>query len=447
MIPSQLVPLANHLWQSTLFAALAGLLTLLLRANRAQVRYWLWLSASVKLLIPFSICVTVGALIGRHTAVVPTSSALVPAAVFRSVVQQVGEPFTVAIRPLAVPTIQHPYTNAIVTGLIFVWAIGFLALVFRWTLRWRRIDAAIGKASPLDLPIGLPVKSSSAFGEPGISGILQPILVLPDGIMDCLKPQEMEAIVAHELCHVRRRDNLATALHMVVEAVFWFHPLVWWLGARLMEERERACDEEVLRGGGEPRIYAEGILKICELYLASPLACVAGVTGGDLKRRIEAIMSHRVGIRLSFAKRVVLTVAAAAAVAAPVILGIIHAPVMRAQSPQNAASSAATASAKFKVASIKPFSTRPVNFLQREFEMSATRHAAQAGRFESEITLHQLIQLACNLKDFQVVGGPSWATSDRYAFVAKTDTNATFEQMQPMLRSLLADRFKLTFHL
>jgi hypothetical protein len=60
-----------------------------------------------------------------------------------------------------------------------------------------------------------------------------------------------------------------------------------------MEKRERACDEEVLRNGGEPRAYAEGILKICELYLASPLACVAGVTGGDLKRRIEAIMSNR----------------------------------------------------------------------------------------------------------------------------------------------------------
>ncbi len=42
--------------------------------------------------------------------------------------------------------------------------------------------------------------------------------------------------------------------------MLWFHPLVWWLGARLLEERERACDEGVLRGGAEPRIYAEGIL-------------------------------------------------------------------------------------------------------------------------------------------------------------------------------------------
>jgi hypothetical protein len=53
----------------------------------------------------------------------------------------------------------------------------------------------------------------------------------------------MEAMLAHELCHVRRRDNLVAAMHMMVEAVFWFHPLVWWIGVRLMEERERACDE------------------------------------------------------------------------------------------------------------------------------------------------------------------------------------------------------------
>ena len=96
---------------------------------------------------------------------------------------------------------------------------------------------------------------------------------------------------------------------MAVEAVFWFHPLAWWIGARLMEERERACDEEVLRMGSLPQIYAEGILKICELYLASPLPCVAGVTGANLKQRIEEIMANRRVIGLSVAKCTALAVA------------------------------------------------------------------------------------------------------------------------------------------
>lgn len=120
---------------------------------------------------------------------------------------------------------------------------------------------------------------SPAFAEPGVFGVRRPVLLLPAGITDRLTPPQLKAIVAHELCHMRRRDNLGTAIHMGVEALFWFHPLVWWLGARLMEEREHACDEEVLLTGSEPQAYAEGILKICELYLESPLPCVPGVTG------------------------------------------------------------------------------------------------------------------------------------------------------------------------
>ena len=113
----------------------------------------------------------------------------------------------------------------------------------------------------------------------------------PRRIAERLGDEQVEAILAHELSHVRRRDNLAAALHMIVQALFWFHPLVWWVGARLVDERERACDEEVIRLGSEPQVYAESILKTCELYVESRLVCVAGVTGSDLKQRIEAIMS------------------------------------------------------------------------------------------------------------------------------------------------------------
>ena len=88
-----------------------------------------------------------------------------------------------------------------------------------------------------------------------------------------------------------------------MEAVFWFHPLVWWIGARLVEERERACDEGVLTLGNEPRTYADAILSVCKLYVESPLVCVSGVTGADLKKRIEAIMMNRIGQGLTRAKR------------------------------------------------------------------------------------------------------------------------------------------------
>ena len=161
--------------------------------------------------------------------------------------------------------------------------------------RWRNLRASIREA---------------AFPEPGVYGIFRPILLLPTGIENHLTPQQLKSILDHELCHIRRRDNLATAIHMAVEAIFWFHPLVWWLGARLMEERERACDEEVLRAGNEPQTYAEAILKICELYLESPLPCISGITGSNLRQRIETIMANRTTLRSAAPEQALLAAAA-----------------------------------------------------------------------------------------------------------------------------------------
>ena len=80
-------------------------------------------------------------------------------------------------------------------------------------------------------------------------GIWRPVLIVPEGITDRLTAAQLETIVAHELCYGRCRDNAAAAFYIAVEAVFWFYPLVWWLGRRIVEERERACDEEVPAGG------------------------------------------------------------------------------------------------------------------------------------------------------------------------------------------------------
>jgi hypothetical protein len=84
---------------------------------------------------------------------------------------------------------------------------------------------------------------------------------------------------------------------MVVEGIFWFHPLVWWLRARLVEERESACDEEALDSGNARQVYAESILKICESCVEPRLALVSGFTGADLKKRIGRIMTRRLSFR------------------------------------------------------------------------------------------------------------------------------------------------------
>jgi len=75
------------------------------------------------------------------------------------------------------------------------------------------------------------VFSSNAAIEPGVFGAFHSVLLLPEGLAGALTPPQFDAIIDHELHHVRYRDNLTAALHMCVETVFWFHPLVWWIGA------------------------------------------------------------------------------------------------------------------------------------------------------------------------------------------------------------------------
>ncbi len=101
---------------------------------------------------------------------------------------------------------------------------------------------------------------------------------------------------------------------MLIANLFWFHPLMWWLGARLIEERERACDRKRAERGQRSRDLHGGIVKVCRLYLHSPLACAAGVSGANLKQRMETIMENRTSLRLTAAKKSLLAAVAAAAI-------------------------------------------------------------------------------------------------------------------------------------
>jgi beta-lactamase regulating signal transducer with metallopeptidase domain len=327
--------LTSHLWQSTFFALAAGLLTLAFRGNRARVRYWLWLAASLKFLIPFALLVTLG---GRlHLAPVAQKVAtpvLSYAEYASSAVETMAQPFSgpLTAAPAAPHTVSR--TPIFIFGL---WLCGFVALALMRVRGWLRILGAVRSGTPIDIPASVEVRLSPGLLEPGVVGLARPVLLLPDGILERLTAPQLEAVIAHELCHVRRRDNLFAAVHMVVEALFWFHPLVWWIGARLLEERESACDEEVLTLGNQPRVYADAILGVCKLYVESPLACVSGVTGADIRKRVEAIMANRIGLGLNYAKRLVLICAGVAALVGPVgvgvLIGIGDVPVIQAQSP------------------------------------------------------------------------------------------------------------------
>jgi beta-lactamase regulating signal transducer with metallopeptidase domain len=324
------IALLNHLWQSTLFALVCGLLTLPLRKNRAATRYGLWFAASVKFLIPFSLLTAMGSNLFR-----PLAHNLSAPVLF--IMQPAAQPFSAAMPALQAPAVTgQDWISLLLPAL---WMLGSAAILVLWLVRWLRLRAVLRGAADLPFVLPLPVKSSPALLEPGLVGVWRPVLLLPRDIESHLSTAEMQAVLAHEVCHWKRRDNLTAAVHMLVEVLFWFHPLVWWLGARLVEEREKACDESVLESGSDPQIYAEGILKVCKLYFHSPLACASGVSGADLKRRVETIMENKFAIRLNAARKFLLAASGAAAIALPLALGLVASPLALAQTPNTVAPS------------------------------------------------------------------------------------------------------------
>jgi bla regulator protein BlaR1 len=445
--PAYLSPLANHLWQSSLFAGIAGLLTLLLRNNTARLRHWVWLAASWKFLVPFSVLISLGGQMHWRTAPQTMQSSL------SVLIDGVSQPFTVpTASPAPMPAAQ-PAASPVPAVLWTVWASGFLGISCSWWVRWRRIRAAIRAGSPVYLGMPITAVSCPTLLEPGVFGVFRPVMLLPEGILSRLTAAQLKGVIAHELCHVSRRDNLIAAIHMFVETVFWFHPLVWWIGKRMVEERERACDEEVLRAGSEPRVYAEGILNVCKLYVESPLICVSGVAGSNLRKRIVAIMSNHVGARVSPAKKVAIAVAGMLAVAVPVAVGIMNAPPMRAQSSPSAA-----ARPKFEVASIKACPDGDVSGGRgpKGGRAGASAHSSPVTFNLPCSTVRFYLQLAYIVSDamlhdgssaVRLEGGPGWIDSARYQIAAKPGGPASKVMMNgPMLQSLLEERFHLKFH-
>ena len=419
--------LINHLWQSTVFAVLVALTVALLRRTQAGTRYWLWLAASLKFLVPFSWLAGLGTRV-EAPVVVPVARAVA--------VEQITASFA-PVPYIPAAAAAELGGSWVVMGLAAVWFMGALVLAVRWYLRWRSVDSAFRSASRLELDAPVAVFSSREAVEPGIFGIFRPVLLLPAGIEERLTADEFDAIVAHELCHVRRRDNLMAALHMVVETVFWFHPLVWRIGAKLIEERERACDEEVVRLGKSPEVYAQGILQVCRMYVESPLPCASGVTGADLKLRIREILSDSMPAGLTGARRGLLAGLCLLAVAAPVLIGVLNGPRLRGQDMDY----------KFEVASIRPSTTE---------RRSSNIHTDQAGMRTDNTSLFELIQFAYGIQGYQLSGAPGWVRDLRFNINAKYDQaeedlgpkdrdRQVTQQMriQARVRRLLAERFQL----
>jgi bla regulator protein blaR1 len=464
---------ANHLWQSSVVGVAAWLTALQLRRNRARVRHGIWLAASVKFLIPFSLLIDLGGFLRTPQHAPPSLQTTLSSAM-----SVVGQPFSAfPAHPMNVQSLPDRLTVLLPEVFVGVWVCGVVTVLLIWFTRWRKIYRALQRAVPVkcgrELELlrrletlakvrrHIPILRSVDMMEPGIFGIFRPLMLWPDRLSEQLENEHIEGILAHELVHVRRHDNLTAAIHMLVEIVFWFHPMVWWIESGMLQERERACDEAVVQLAGRPEVYAEGLLKACRFCAESPLICVSGITGADLKDRITRIMTEHLVQKMDLSRKLLLGGVAFVSLAIPVALGLSGkldtATTMNVNSPSPFGKPATTNKdtavdlAPFAVATIKPVAVA-------DSDPSSMRITDDGVSFRAVYVAWIVAQAfsaqpVLSREDDRILGLPSWTKSERYDVEAKVDDEdvpkwraLSLSQQGFALQSLLVRRFNLQFH-
>jgi len=324
--------LADHLWQATWFAALACVAAAMLRRGPARARYAVWLMVSLKLALPSCALVVLAGAAGIHWTApfrpVARAEALpaIPSAIDRVAASIALAPGTASVAA-SIHDTDRPLMPILLT---LGWAAGFVIAAGSWWLRWRRLSNAIHTGRVLRagreieaLARAMKLAGSSprmtlvvspAIEQPGVCGVWRPRVVLPAGIGDRLSDAELEAVFLHELAHVRRLDNLAANLQMMLCCLFWFYPVVWLVDRRLLIEREQACDDDVLGHSCARSVYASSLLKVCTYCLGPRLAGLSAAAGTALRDRVSRIATGGARSGLNGTHRTLLGAAAGALV-------------------------------------------------------------------------------------------------------------------------------------
>ncbi|HEX8685339.1 MAG TPA: penicillin-binding transpeptidase domain-containing protein, partial [Pyrinomonadaceae bacterium] len=173
--------------------------------------------------------------------------------------------------------------------------LGGLVLTHRMKLRgaqpvsglWRERAAEIARKLSLSGPVK--VLESSLVSVPTAVGWLRPAILLPASAFTGLTPQQLEAVLAHELAHVRRHDYLVNVLQTGVETLLFYHPAVWWVSRQVRAEREHVCDDMAVRVTGDAMTYARALTRIERLRTTAPRLAMAA-DGGSLRSRVSRLV-------------------------------------------------------------------------------------------------------------------------------------------------------------
>jgi GWxTD domain-containing protein len=152
---------------------------------------------------------------------------------------------------------------------------------------WRQRLLQLRERVRLSTPVAL--LESSLAHAPCVVGYLRPVILVPVGMLTAMPAQQVEAILLHELAHVRRRDYLVNLMQTVVEGFFFYHPAVWWISGVIRTERENCCDDLVVTTCGDAPGYAAALAALEHSRWAAHDAVLAS-TGGNLMKRIRRLL-------------------------------------------------------------------------------------------------------------------------------------------------------------
>ena len=155
-----------------------------------------------------------------------------------------------------------------------------------WRDRWADLVDRMGLARPVAL------RRSARVDGPMIAGWWRPVILVPAGLLSGLPPRQVEALLLHELAHVRRHDVLVGHLQALVETLLFFHPASWWISGRVRRAREACCDDLAVQGGAERTVVARALAALAERAVEGPPAAWApAASGGSLLTRVRRLLS------------------------------------------------------------------------------------------------------------------------------------------------------------
>jgi beta-lactamase regulating signal transducer with metallopeptidase domain len=219
---------------------------------------------------------------------------------------------------------------------VALWLVGIFALSLQSALGWIRAQRlkyrGTAPAEPSwtevleqlmrRMEISRPVRlCTSAIAEvPTVVGWMHPFILLPMSALSGLSPREIEAILAHELAHIRRHDYLVNLLQTAIETLLFYHPAVWWVSRQVRREREHCCDDIAVALCGDVKLYAGALAQLEELR-GRALEPALAATGGELLGRVRRLLQPAPsGRRIRFMGTVIAGALVVGAVGVPMLL-------------------------------------------------------------------------------------------------------------------------------